>query len=429
MIKISDILEKIIRPKKKEQIIEKGAQIIEREEQIIEKEEQIIKKKTILFVDDEQFVLDGLNRLLWEYRKIWKLAFALSGEEALEIIRREKPDLVVADVMMPGMSGFELLERIKKENLSTPVIMLTGYQERTLKRQALDLGAFDFLNKPINKEDLVSRINATFRIHTAEVEFRRLENLVDTQEGIIKSSERKIEYLSKRRYNKDEIQAGRYRAICGAAVHSLKGEFLHIGFAIEQIRESGSMSPDILGECDMIERSMTFSRILLQRLIDYLDIGRLRLEPIDTRELVKKTELLARPRLLSNINMKITIAPDIKKPMVSGNFEQLMGVLLELINNASNALRKKRGTIELSLEERDGEITISITDDGEGIPTKIRDRLFTEQVPSQSGLGLGLFLSYNVVRELGGNLILKNSSSKGTTFLVLLPTINDKKED
>ncbi|MCU0285180.1 MAG: response regulator, partial [Acidobacteria bacterium] len=120
----------------------------------------------ILIVDDEQFVLDGLGRLLREYRHIWELHMALNGKEALEIVNNGAIDMIISDVRMPGMNGLELLEKLQnnEKTKNIPVVILTGDQERTLKRQALDFGAVDLLNKPINKEDLVSRINNVLKL-------------------------------------------------------------------------------------------------------------------------------------------------------------------------------------------------------------------------------------------------------------------------
>jgi len=395
------------------------------------KKEKDKKKVTILFVDDEQFVLDGFLRLLSDFIDVWHMEFAINGREALEIVNEQDIDLIITDQRMPEMPGLELLAQLQadKKTRNIPVVILTGFQDRTLKRQALDLGAIDLINKPVNKEDLVSRINNALKRTHLEAETHRYKNLVTQQAEMIEVLEQKNAQLSKiqdSKAAKNEID--KYRAICGEVAHSLKGEFLNIGFANKQIRELGTRLPDIQEECDIIDRSMAFSRVRLQKLLDYLDIGKPKIEPIDTRELVKKTELLARSRILSNINFQITIAPNIKNPIVSGNIEQFMSVLLELINNANNALRQKGGTIELKLEQKDGEIVISLRDNGPGISAKIRKQLLTQEVPSQSGLGLGLFLSNKVVRELGGKLILKSSSNKGTTFLLLLPKNNDKKE-
>lgn len=154
----------------------------------------------------------------------------------------------------------------------------------------------------------------------------------------------------------------------GSVAHSLKNEFLNIGASIKGIRELANGSSDIQEECNMIERSVEYSQLHLQRLLDYLDMGKPPVEPIDVLELLRRTELLARPRLSSSVQLETTIDPNVKGRTVSANLEQLMGVLLELINNATNALREKGGTIGLHLEDRNGKLAISVKDDGPGIP-------------------------------------------------------------
>ncbi len=111
------------------------------------------KKQRILFVDDEEQVLNGLRRILHHQSKVWNMEFVISGDEALDKMLQTDFDAVVSDVSMPGRSGFELLQiiRNRKQTKDVPVIILTGLNERALKRQALDLGATDLLNNRNNQ--------------------------------------------------------------------------------------------------------------------------------------------------------------------------------------------------------------------------------------------------------------------------------------
>jgi signal transduction histidine kinase len=237
-----------------------------------------------------------------------------------------------------------------------------------------------------------------------------------------------LEHLSKEQEDKTASKdISKYKAICGAVAHGLKGEFLHIGNSTRAIREMTDTSPDVQEECDLIERSVEYSQLLLRRLLDYIDMGKPRVESISIRELLRRTESLARPRLPSRVELETKVSPSIKEQIVSADIEQLMGVLLELINNASNVLREKGGTIELTIEEVNRELALSVRDNGPGIPKELRDILLKEQVSSKSGLGLGLFLSNKVVTALGGKLALQASSKKGTTFTILLPITSDRK--
>lgn len=120
----------------------------------------------ILFVDDEQFVLDGIKRLLREYRDQWQMEFAPNGKEALNIVKEQNIDVIISDIRMPEMTGLELLEKLQADDNTKqiPVVILTGFPDRNLKYQALELGAVDLLNKPVNKEDLVARIKNVLKL-------------------------------------------------------------------------------------------------------------------------------------------------------------------------------------------------------------------------------------------------------------------------
>ncbi len=119
--------------------------------------------KEILFVDDEPNFLSGLRRMLHAEEHAWSLHFAESAEEALEKIRETSFDVIVCDMHMPVMNGLDFLETLQSEAATRkiPTILLTGNSDTDLKRRALDLGAADLLNKPVNREDLRARLRNT----------------------------------------------------------------------------------------------------------------------------------------------------------------------------------------------------------------------------------------------------------------------------
>ena len=122
--------------------------------------------KKILFVDDEKAILDSLKRILHEKNQIWDMAFAINAAKALKLLEQSAYDVAVLDIKMPGENGFELLSKIKSNprTKDVEVIVLTGQTEENLKREALDLGATDLINKPVQKEDLIARLNSVLRI-------------------------------------------------------------------------------------------------------------------------------------------------------------------------------------------------------------------------------------------------------------------------
>ena len=114
--------------------------------------------KIILIVDDEDVIRDFFSNTLTEYR----LLTAKSGEEALEIIKKDRPDLVLLDLKMPGMGGMEALRRIKKIDKTITVMIMTGYGTPAIKKQALALGAHGLMAKPFELPEIKSVIKNSF---------------------------------------------------------------------------------------------------------------------------------------------------------------------------------------------------------------------------------------------------------------------------
>jgi putative two-component system response regulator len=144
----------------------------------------------LLFVDDDVALLELFARML--EGQPWRVNFCSGVDEALEFLESHPVDTVISDIRMPGRDGFELLAAIRaSERLrNIPVIILTGDSDRALKRQALDLGATDLLNKPIAREDLLARIRSALRLKSYE---DRLARQVDELDRRVRERTRELE--------------------------------------------------------------------------------------------------------------------------------------------------------------------------------------------------------------------------------------------
>ena len=126
-----------------------------------------MKKHTcIMVVDDEQAILKLLNRTLEP--EGYGVILANNGGSALALLEEHKPDLVILDIMMPGLDGFQVLNLIRQRS-NVPIIMLTGRCEVTTLRDALALGADDYVRKPFGSRELLARIKAKLRRTGVEV--------------------------------------------------------------------------------------------------------------------------------------------------------------------------------------------------------------------------------------------------------------------
>ena len=108
--------------------------------------------KKILVVDDEKVIGDALSKFL--ARKGYHVTTAQSGEEAIEKVKKEKPHMILLDIMMPGMSGVETLKRIKEIDKEVGIVMITAVNEDDIGRKCMELGAYDYIIKPLNIEYL-----------------------------------------------------------------------------------------------------------------------------------------------------------------------------------------------------------------------------------------------------------------------------------
>lgn len=366
--------------------------------------------KNILFVEDELYLLESLGRLLREYRREWELHFAANAEEALLILAAHQVDLVITDIRMPGISGLELLARLQsgEETRKIPVVVLTGDQDRTLKRQALDLGAVDLLNKPINKEDLVSRIKNVLKLK----EFQDIvieKNLALEQQLVISQ---KMELVG---------------VMAAGAIHDLSNLLsIIVGYsnffieenqldsesagAIERIRQAGEKASSVVGQI------LRFSRH--EGGEEHIFIGAAVNEVLDILS-------VSIPR---NIKLQRQLpARDIRVCFPSVKFQQ---VLMNLLINALQAIDKKEGKLKIvaRAEEREQKawVRLEVRDTGPGMEEGLLDRifepLFTTKPPGK-GTGLGLFVVRRLVEEYGGFITVESVLGKGSAFSVHLPVL------
>jgi len=123
--------------------------------------------KRILIIEDDMAILRGLKDNL-EYES-YEVLTATDGEQGYCLIQEKKPDLIVLDLMLPRMSGYELCRKVRKEGITTPILMLTARGEEVDRVLGLDLGADDYVTKPFSVPELLARIRAIIRrIHQAK---------------------------------------------------------------------------------------------------------------------------------------------------------------------------------------------------------------------------------------------------------------------
>ena len=367
----------------------------------------------ILFVDDEQNVLDGLKRMLRDKRGVWEMIFVNDPLEALSWMEDTAIDVGVFDFNMPGMNGLKLLEKVKSapHTRDMEIILLTGNEDSTLKRQGLDLGTTDLLNKPVQKEDLVARINSALRMRHYHRELQQKNDLLEQQ--LIKAQ--KMEVVG---------------VMAAGAVHDLNNIISHISayatLALMNL-ESNSEAREKLRK---IEDITQHAGMVVRQIVNFSrnqESARIR---TDLSTLIRDHLALIRLAVPKTITFEHRIA---ETPFeVYANPTEIYQVLMNLTVNANQAMGRK-GSLTITLEDQTlppqhlqggSYMCLSVRDTGPGMSAETAGRIFepmfTTKAPGE-GTGLGLSVVQRIVENHHGAITVDSTPGVGTCFQVFFP--------
>ncbi len=363
-------------------------------------------KPQILCVDDEKRNLKLLNALLAPQG--YEVISAENGEAALECLSSSLPDLVLLDVMMPKLDGYEVCKKIKstKETQFLPVVMVTALREEEERIKGIEAGCDDFISKPFDKHELLARVKSLLRIKLMHDELKN---------GYVKLNELQV--------LKDNL--------VGLIVHDINNLLMITSINFRRaFMNRGNFPEDI-------KKSLTIAEMHLDELAalvsDFVDIGKIEEGKISLN--MEDTDIDA---LLSNAIEKMSSVAqyngiDLKR---IGSDKRLhftldRGLILRIMNNlVLNAVKftPRGGLIEVSADISENGLCFFVKDTGAGIPPEYKEKVFEkfsqaegEQVNFKKGKGLGLTFCKLVVEAHGGKIWVESEFSKGSTFYVTLP--------
>ena len=378
----------------------------------------------ILIVDDQPDNLYVLDRLLT--KEGHAVLQADRGQVALEMAQQEIPDLILLDVMMPGLDGFEVVRRLREapETSGIPVILLTANApDQRLKVQGLNLGADEYLTQPINNSELLARIRALLRTKQAQNE--------------LIAANRRLQAVDREREEFISIVS-----------HELKNPLASIkGYAallLRRAHKDPALASSVKG-LEVIEQQANRMTTLLDQLRDVSHIGfnRFAISPelIDLAQLVEKS---ARDGQATTSQHMIEV--DIRQSPIPVNADEfrLQQVLDNLVGNAIK-YSPDGGPVEVvaqvseGLEPAPGRppipagcAVVTVRDHGVGIPEAERERLFDRFFRASNvkgravGMGLGLFIAHEIVSRHGGIIWAESEEDRGSLFGIALPPPADQ---
>jgi signal transduction histidine kinase len=397
--------------------------------------------RDILVVDDHQTNLIAIEAALSPLGR--KLVLAHSGVEALGRLLEQDFALIILDVAMPGMDGFETakLVRTRERNRATPIIFITGLSwENDAVLRGYELGAFDFLMKPIRPEVLRAKATVFVQLQERTIELavkadelrqaqaRGYEREMQAQRRRFEAEvmERQMQQLAETDRRKDEFLA--------ILAHELRNPLQPLQTAVE-VLEHDPDKPVPVRIRKIVQRQVQH----ITRLVDdLLDVARftagkleLRREPIDLDGVIDEAVASCTTAIESRRH-QIRVSALETPAIVHGDPVRLVQCVCNLINNAAK-YTEPNGllVVEWGAEARDG--VIRVTDNGRGIPAdllpKIFDMFVQERVTPDGagGLGLGLGLVKRLVELHGGSVrATSEGQGKGATFEVRLPLVDAK---
>ncbi|MFI5231360.1 MAG: sensor histidine kinase [Gemmatimonadales bacterium] len=372
----------------------------------------------ILVVDDER-----QNRALLEVMLApegFDVQTAASGEDALALVAQQPPDLILLDIMMPGMDGYEVARRVKgaPSTRNIPIIMVTAHGDRAARMRGLGAGAEDFLSKPVDRAELSVRVKNLLRLKAYGDYYSKYSESLESQ---LRQSQ-KMEALGQ---------------LAGGVAHDFNNLLTVImsyaDLVMRDLCPGGTSHDDLV----QVVVAATSAAALTRQLLAFSRNQVLQPTAVDVNELVGGTEKMLARLIDDTVDLVTVLAPT--PAIVCADRGQLEQVLMNLVVNARDAM-PKGGRLTITTEEVDVDglavndvaagsyVAVAVSDTGTGMDNATKERLFepffTTKGPGK-GTGLGLATVYGIVQQSGGFIRVESVLGSGTTFRVHLPRVYD----
>jgi two-component system, sensor histidine kinase and response regulator len=369
----------------------------------------IDRPSDILVVDDTPANLRVLTGMLKE--RGYKVRPAPGGRAALAAAKEQPPDLVLLDINMPDLNGYEVCAQMKRDERmqDIPVLFISALNETIDKVMAFGVGGVDYITKPFQFEEVAARVAAHLKI-------RRLQLALEARNRELQQSNEELRRLQALRDN-----------LTNMIVHDLRSPLTGVVCAVEMLGlESERLTPEV-------KKTLRLARAGLDQVIalinSVLDLGKI--EAGELRPHRSVCDLLALARDSATILDLLRGARKITVECASETLpacldRDLIGRVIQ--NFLGNALKftEEDGTIVIRVERVDGRVRLSVIDDGPGIPAEFHERIFEKYCQVESGrprigTGIGLTFCRLAVQAHGGTIGVISELGKGSTFWLELP--------
>jgi len=349
------------------------------------------KKSKILIVDDAVDTVELLRKRF--QAEGYETAEAYNGEEGLQKVQEFNPDLMVLDIMMPKIDGYEVCQRLKADEHTKyiPILMLTAKGELEDKIKGLDIGADDYLPKPFDYKELSARVRSLLTTKAAH--------------------ERKVEVE----------KSGALEQMMDQVAHEIRNPLTAIGGFARKVYGKLPEGDSNRKYMQMILEDVTVLENMIKQLIELKSMSASYKEPANINEIILDSlNVFEYEFKQKDIRINTELAND--PPLIPVDKKLFKRVLCNLIKNAIEAMQSGTKILKIVSRISGNHFVILISDTGIGIPREKIKNIFDPLVTSKVyGPGLGLTLAQKILQDHGGNIDVESEPGKGTTFTITLP--------
>lgn len=383
----------------------------------------------VLIVDDDAALLEALPQALMLRLTAVKVDTSDSALNALDLIQEHDYDAIVSDIKMPGMDGLALLRKIQELRPDTPTLLITGHGEHDLAVQALRGGAYDFIQKPIDRDYMVAALNRA-------IQTRRMRRQLAEQQRALELHALSLERIVENR-TRELVEANATKdKFLSMIAHELKTPLTTLKGRTQLLQRRAvreNLDEVVSQGLKDIERSINRLQVLVNDLLDaslmqtnMFVIHRRRCDLVQLcRHIIDEYTSGSGPTLRFE-------APG--EPIEAEvDADRISQVLLNLLSNA-HKYSPKGYPITVTVQQVGFEAVISVRDMGKGIPPEDLKHIFDEyyrspevdlQAGMQNGLGLGLYIAHKLVERHAGRIDVQSAPGEGSVFSVTLPLFVD----
>ncbi len=386
------------------------------ERRIVERDlDEDLRPYKVLVVEDTPDIIRLVHMSL---RQQFKVMAAENGLKGLELAGREAPSIIITDLMMPGIDGYELTRRLRADPKlkHIPILMLTARGDLEDRVAGLDSGVNAYMIKPFSPKELLSTVRGLLNIQETTADLllsQKMDSLEQVASGLAHEINNPLNYI------KNALEVVRQDV---ARLQSMIPSPPEAFLPAEQLEPWKRMSARVCRMFDTAEAGIVRigGTVNLMRKYSRDGYSRTRI-PYDVFQAAREVVEVVLPATGRDVLVDVNAEGE---GLVECIPEEINQVITNLVQNAIEAAPEGTGHVVIKGTLTDHEVVVQVSDNGPGIPPDVRQQIFTPFYSTKGpnrGMGLGLTIVWRVIQSLGGTIALSTEEGQGTQFTVTLP--------